>query len=432
MKPSKYTIYLIGIVAACGLLPLPLDIWLWLVALVGGVAAADIALHVFGYRSPNITVERGVPSSIAVHRETVVRLKIRNHSGRGIFTKIFDTCPAELNPQIAFEFIPIGSSHQVSLSYRINPTQRGTFQISFVTLVVRSILHLWEFKVTFPTSSTVRIYPDFAAITAFLELAAQQYTTQVGVKLVARRGTGLEFEQLREYRQGDPINHIDWKATASHQKLITREFQDERDQSITVLLDSGMTMQMKDGELATFDHALNALILVSYVALRQGDSVAVQFFGNSDRWVAPVKGVTEINTLLNSVFDVQTGPVPSDYISVAETLISRQRKRSLVLLITNARGKSMDIPDALRLLSARHLTVLVNLRDSFVDQLPEREVSSYDDAILVAEHADYVRERRHLHRHCAQSCHLTVDCRPTELLVSLLNAYWQIKRSGSL
>ena len=346
--------------------------------------------------------------------------------------KVFDECPIEFNPTGLGKFVRVNSGHELEYNYAVTPVVRGQFQIDTTTLIVRSIANLWEFKLVIPNPSQVNVYPDFAAISRFLELAAVERTAQVGVKLVARRGSGLEFHQLREYRLGDPINHLDWKATAKRHKLISREYQDERDQQICVLMDSGMSMRMKDGELSSFDHALNALILVSYVALRQGDSVAVQFFGHSDKWQAPVKGPNSINTLLNSVFDVHSGPVLADYVAAAETLLVRQRKRSLVLLITNAREKETDLPTALKLLSARHLTVLVNLRDRIVDEIVERDVRTFDDAILVAERAQFLQDRRHHQTKCSRSCHLILDCKPQELLVQLTNTYWQIKRSGAL
>ena len=294
---------------------------------------------------------------------------------------------------------------------------RGTFVFPATTLIVRSIMGFWEFKQTVANSTRVRVYPDFSAISRFLEIAAVERTAQVGVKLVARRGSGLEFHQLREYRFGDPVNHLDWNATSKRRKLITREFQDERDQRICILLDSGMTMRSKDDDLSLFDHALNALILVCYVALRQGDSVAVQFFGNSDKWQSPVKGANAINKVLNAVYDVHSGPVLTDYISAAETFVTRQRKRSMVLMITNAREGDAALPLALRLLSSRHLTVLVNLRERGIDKLVERKISTFSDAILVAERANYLHSRKVQQMRCSRSCHAILDCTPQALLV---------------
>ena len=430
MKPSKYTLYLIGGIAVFGLLPFSLDVWIWLSSISAAILAADLVLY--WLHRPAVSIERTIQSNLAIHRYSVIRLSILNRTPRQIVAKVIDTCPSEFNPDVSDQFIRVDSGHTLFYEYGVKPVKRGRFNFDATTLIIRSLLHFWEFKIRYPVSSDVNVYPDFVAISGYLELAAKQHTAQLGMKLVARRGSGLEFEQLREYRIGDPLNHLDWKATARHQKLISREFQDERDQLICVLLDTGMTMRMNDGELTSFDHALNALILLGYVALRQGDSVGVQFFGYTNKWFAPVKGANSINTLLNSVFDIQSGSRPSDYVVAAETFLSYQRKRSLVMLITNSREHASEIPLALRLLSKRHLTLLVNLRDSVVDDIPLRDIEKYDDALLLSERAHFLQDRHRLLSRCAGSCHLSIDCRPQDLVVRLLNAYWLIKRSGAL
>jgi len=430
LKPSKYSLYLIGGIAGIGLLPNSTEVWIWLSSICAGIVVADLALY--WLQRPAFSIDRIIQSNVAIHRASVIRLNILNQTQRQLLMKVIDACPSEFNPEMSDRFIRIDRDCELSYDYNVKPMERGSFNFNSTTVIVRSLLGFWEFKLSLPVHSKVNVYPDFVAISGYLELAAKQHKAQVGMKLVARRGSGLEFEQLREYRDGDPLNHLDWNATARHQKLISREFQDERDQLICVLIDSGMTMRMNDGDLSSFDHALNALILLGYVALRQGDSIAVQFFGHTNRWIAPVKGATNINTLLNSVFDVQSGSEPSDYVAAAESFLTRQRKRSLVVFVTNSRETETEIPLALRLLSKRHLTLLVNLRDSVIDEIPRRTVETYEDAILLAELSHFLSDRRRLLTRCARSCHLSLDCRPQDLIVRLMNAYWQIKRSGAL
>lgn len=428
MKPSVHLLYLLGLTALIGIATI--EVWIWVLGSVFAVAIADLILYRLNV--PELSVERMVTSQLAIHRQNTIRVKIHNQSAVPWRIKVFDDCPAEFHSDASVEYVQLGAQHEMLHEYNIRPIERGRFLISTTTLVVRSLLQLWEFKRTYSVDSEIKVYPDFATITRYLELSAVQNTIQTGIKLVARRGAGLEFEQLRDYRFGDAINQVDWNSTAKHQKLISREFQDERDQMICVLLDSGMTMQMRDDELTSFDHALNALILLSYVALRQGDSILVQFFGHSKKTIAPLKGVTSINTLLNAIFEERSGPVSTDYIEAAETLLEKQRRRSLVLFITNTRGKAADLPDALKLLSARHLTILVNLRDRTLDRIANQSVSTLDEALMTSESAYFMQDRKQIRSHCAQVCHDTVDCTPTQLLVHLINAYFRVKRSGAL
>lgn len=130
---------------------------------------------------------------------------------------------------------------------------------------------LWVKRQLARVPGSVRIYPNFASIAGFTLHALENRIQLMGIRRRQRRGEGLEFRQLRDYQQGDMLRQIDWKATSRRGKPISREYQEERDQQVLFLLDCGRRMRALDGETAHFDHCLNALLLVAYVALRQGD-----------------------------------------------------------------------------------------------------------------------------------------------------------------
>src|SRR5690606_41328078 len=178
------------------------------------------------------------------------------------------------------------------------------------------------------------------------------------------RGLGLEFHQLREFRDGDTLRQIDWKATARKRTPIAREYQDERDQQIVVLLDCGRRMRSQDDELAHFDHALNACLLRSYVALRQGDAVGLATFaGEQDRYVAPLKGQAHISNLLNAVYTLDSTHRPADYAAAVNALLARQRRRALVVLVTNLRDEDdEELLGAVKRLGKQQRVLIASLR----------------------------------------------------------------------
>ena len=119
---------------------------------------------------------------------------------------------------------------------------------------------------------------------------------------------------------GDSLSQIDWKASSKRQSLISRDFQEQLDQSVILMLDCGRRMRTIDGEISQFDHCLNAMLLISYVALRQGDQVGILSFGGTERWLPPVKGASSMTTVLNHLYDYETSPFPSDFSEAAERL----------------------------------------------------------------------------------------------------------------
>jgi uncharacterized protein (DUF58 family) len=253
-----------------------------------------------------------------------------------------------------------------------------------------------------------------------------------GVRL-SRRGEGIEFHQLREYRDGDSLRAIDWKATARMNRLISREYQDERDQQIVFVLDTGRRMLSKDGPLSHFDHTLNAMLLLSYVALRQGDAAGILTAGTDRSWFAPRKGAAAINGLLNHVYNVQPQPVEIDYISAATDLAVRQRRRSLVVILTNVREEDTeDLRIATDLLQRRHVVILASLRERILDESVDRDIQGFDDALQFAAANRYLDSRRESHQLLQAKGVFVEDCLSDELPAAITNRYLAIKRAGIL
>ena len=233
----------------------------------------------------------------------------------------------------------------------MRPVRRGDFRFGGIELRLASPLGLWEATRYVGAENPVRVYPNFRAIARYTLLATDNRLSQIGILQARRRGEGLEFHQLREYRQGDSLRSIDWKATSRTARLIAREYQDERDQRILLLIDCGRRMGAKDGELSHFDHVLNAALLLAHVGLRQGDAVGVLAMSGEPRYLAPRKSVATIHAILNRVYDLEPTPLTSDYEAAAQDVMRRLTRRSLVVLLTNLRDEDDDaILPALKLL----------------------------------------------------------------------------------
>jgi uncharacterized protein (DUF58 family) len=192
-------------------------------------------------------------------------------------------------------------------------------------------------------------------------------------------------------------------------------------------------MRALDGDLPQFDHCLNAALLVSYVALRQGDLVGMQAFGGTNRWLPPVRGVGSMSVLLNHLYDYQTTTEPSDFSEAGERLMERQLRRSLVVVLTNLRGEDdAELLPTLRMLAARHLVVLASLREQAVESLLREPVGSFKNALQFGAAEAYMGERRALLKQIEGHGMLTVDVPARELPVALANRYLEIKRAARL
>ncbi len=383
--------------------------------------------------SRTIRVTRKVSHNIAVGSSTEVSLILSNDTKRPQTITVNDHYPEHCIMENLPFALNIPSSTNATLTYRLIPSRRGDAVFGKVLLLVGSLLKLWQLRLLRGENTTVKVYPNFAAIHHYILLSADQQSAQMGIRQSQKRGEGLEFHQLREYRLGDSLRQIDWRATSRLKKLISREYQEEKDQNIIFLLDCGRRMRTQDDQLSHFDHSLNAMLLLAYIGLKQGDAVGLLSFGGIQRWLAPRKGTQHINTLLNQVYDCHPTLHASDFITAASELNQRIRKRSLIVLISNCRDEDViELQPAMRLLNQHHLVMLANLREEALDRVKDSEIVSFQNALEYAETVSYLHHRNRVQEHCREQGVIAIDTQPKHLAAHIVNSYFEIKRSGKL
>jgi uncharacterized protein (DUF58 family) len=238
---------------------------------------------------------------------------------------------------------------------------------------------------------------------------------------------------MREYRIGDSLRQIDWKATSRARKLISREYQDEKNQQLLLMIDTGRRMMASEDGLSHFDHVLNAALVVSYLALRQGDGVGLFASGGDSRWVAPQRGMGAIDGLLRASYDLQARPVATDYLAAATELSLRQRRRSLVMLVTNVRDEDIeDLLAAVRLLQRQHLVCVASLRERELDEALGKEVETLQDATQAGAIARYLQQRSDAHDALRSHRVMVLDVTADALPGALVERYLAVKRDGLL
>jgi uncharacterized protein (DUF58 family) len=243
----------------------------------------------------------------------------------------------------------------------------------------------------------------------------------------------MDFRQLREYREGDSLRHIDWKATARTHRLIARDYQDERDQAIVIVLDCGRRMAARDGAISHFDAALNAALLLAHVGLHHGDAVGVLTMAGEGRFIAPRKARSTTALMLNLLYDVQPTLRTSDYYAAALDLMRRVRRRALVVVVSNLRDEDDDtLVPALALLRRRHLVLFASLRETVLARALSARVRDLDAALTHAATAEYLRARRASFGRLERAGAMLLDVEPHELPLALVNRYLEVKRSGVL
>ena len=445
--PSRASVWILAALGAASSLALMAGVALGDLAIVAAcIAGAGVAWVAVDFARTRVlvrhapTVVRRAPSAFALGVASRVVLRIENEGDEARDCTIFDEADPSLLLQNMPQRVLVPPRSAVDLTYSVTPTRRGPVNFGGTQLRWRSVGGSADVQQTLGHPAQARVYPNFAAVAGYAWLAGDRRLTEIGIKQFARRGLGTDFRQLRDYTPGDSIRHIDWKASLRQGKAIVREFQDERDQRVFFLLDCGRRMRADESAQqmggSHFDQALNALVLLAYVALKEGDEVGAMTFGTApgeERHFAPRKGVSMLNALVNRLYDVEPQPVHSDYLRAAREFMRQHPRRALVIMLTNFRGEdAAELRPALQLLRQRHLVMVASLRETVLASIASQPLVHANDAAEVAAAHRFAQQRSDAFLRTTGNDPLSVDIEPARLPVALVNRYHAVKRAGLL
>ncbi len=195
-------------------------------------------------------------------------------------------------------------------------------------------------------------------------------------------GAGKELLWLRDYRPGDPLRAIDWKATARRSRHIVRVLTDEQHVELMLLLDAGKTSGLYVGPLTRLNQCANVAAKLAEQALANGDQVGLIVFAEKPLHVIqPVKGpggLVQIRRVLETL-----RPAPREANPLPATLLARTllRRRSLVVIFTETDDTDAagQLIQAVRLLSSKHLPLIASITNPDIVALQHQKAKDWLD-----------------------------------------------------
>jgi len=320
--------------------------------------------------------------------------------------------------------------------YHVRPPRRGDYRFGDLNLRWRGVLGFIVRQARFPAAAPVKVYPNLLDIRKYELLVRKGQLTEMGLRQTRMLGGGTEFERLREYQLDDDFRRIDWKAMARHGKPITREFEAERSQNIMALLDIGRLMRSPVGDpesgqsLAKVDYAVNAVLMLSYVATLRGDRVGMLAFADQvTHYLAPRSGKGQFYRMLALLYAIKSQPVEADYARAFAYLGAKHKRRSLIVIFSDlASGlAAQSIVTQVAPLWPRHLPLFVAISDPAVVGLaaakPVDSASVYQRAVA----EQLLDERAIIMESLRRRGVLTLDVPAHKLTVSVVNKYLELK-----
>lgn len=402
-----------------------------IVILLDSAAVVVLIGDLIGVAIPSrIRVSRSMTKVASLAKGHDVTLLIDNLSRRSWLIDVRDDQPEGLYATPDRQQVLIPAGKRAELHYRIQSSRRGQFVLEQVYLRLHSTFRLWVRFLNRPEHSLLQVYPDMKQLAEYAILARTNRLSLIGVRQNRKIGQDNNFERLRDYTVGDNYKHVDWRSTARRQKLTVKQYQTDQSQRVVFLVDCGRMMTNEYQGLSLLDYSLNSMLMLSYVALKQRDSVGLMCFSDHVHDFVPLaSGSSHMNRLLHASFDRFPQFVQSRFDSAFLHFSNHCRRRSMVVLITNVIDEvsANQVTDYLSNLSGRHLPVLALIKDHRVFDFAD--YPDKDDQVMYrsAAAAQILLWRNEVIRRMQRQGVLVIDAFPEQLTSPLVNQYLEAK-----
>ena len=188
----------------------------------------------------------------------------------------------------------------------------------------------------------------------------------------AFKGRGIEFAEVRPYQVGDDVRTIDWNVSARTGEPHVKLFEEEREQTLLLVVDVSGSEDFGSGAGAKRDLAAEVCAVLGFSALRNSDKVGLVLFTDRvERFVPPKKGKRHVLRLLRDLFAHQARHRGTDLDDALDHVLRVQRRRAIVILVSDFLvPDDADLGRRLRVVSQKHDVVAVRLVDPREEALP--------------------------------------------------------------
>lgn len=420
--------------AATVIWPRLLPLVLILDAVVVLLLAADALLGLPLRRAFACRLE--LPRLWSVRRPERIRVQIDHHGRRSLRGRMQLDLPRAFASQDAGRDLDLPPRQRVELEAHATPDQRGAFVLDGLHLALPSRLGLWQRHLHLSDPQSVHVYPDLRQLSDYALLARRDRLSLIGVQRQRRGGGDTDFERLRDHQSGDPLQRIDWKATARRDHLTVRDYQISRSQRLMLLIDAGRMMLSRSldeqgsdaGSL--LDRAIDSALMLAWVALHQGDRVGLIAYADGVlRFIPAEGGPRQLNRIIHALHDLQPRLVESRHDLALLELQRHERKRCLSVLFTHVLDEvnAEMLRRHLTVLGGRHLPLAVLLRDRELHAPLQTQPTDVDGFWRTGAAAGIAAWRAQVLKDLRAAGALTIDTDASGLTPELVNNYLTVK-----
>lgn len=398
-----------------------------------GLTLIDVLL-VFASKEP-ISIERKMNARFNLGDENRIRLTIQNLTPQPINFTMIEGYPVEMQDRSTVLSGTVLPSKAKEFEYMFTPKARGEFSFGDVFVVIRSMFFMASRRIDIALKEDVVVYPSVAQMKKYELLVFQQQKTSSGIKKIRRLGNNSEFEQIKNYVQGDELKSINWKATSRKNELMVNQYQEEKSQSIYCVIDKSRNMQMEFDGLSMLDYSINSTLVFSNIALKKGDRAGLITYSDKIGTMLPAeRSAGQMRRIQETLYNQKTMYKEGNFDLLYQSVRRTVKSRSLLMLFTNFETEfamRRAIP-VLRRLNQKHVLVVVFFQNSDLQELAYKPSKTIQDVYQATVAERMISTKAKIARELRKNGIQTILTLPDELSINAINKYLELKAKGAI
>jgi uncharacterized protein (DUF58 family) len=413
--------------------------WPWLFPLGQIILSLSLLWFVFStvwlfYKSDLITATRNIPEILSLGDENTIKIHLKSKYPVRVYVEIIDEIPVQFQKRDFSIQTSLKANESKWIEYQLVPKTRGEYAFGNLHFFIRfnGSFATRRFEIKIPHK--VKVYPSIIQMKLFQLKVLTRISRLEGAKKLRRIGQSYEFEQIKNYVEGDDFRHINWKATSrAVGALKINQFEDEKSQPVYNLIDKSRNMKMPFNDLSLLDYAINSSLVIANTALIKGDKAGLITFAEKiETGIKAENKPGQLGKILQSLYNERQGALEANYEHLYQYVNQHIKQRSLLFLYTNfeTTHNLQRILPILQRLNRRHVLVLILFQNSEIIKMSKINPSSIEEIYneVIAER--FIFQKSLIAKELKAHGIKTILTLPEELTINTVNKYLEVKSLG--
>jgi uncharacterized protein (DUF58 family) len=404
-----------------------------LLATLFGLTCIDAVL-VFASRKP-LEISRKWNERFNLGESNKVVITVSSNANQPINFKLYEGFPVEMQERTRFFAGLVLPGGTKTFEYSFQPKRRGVFEFGDIEVQIRSVFFLVSRRISYDRKGEFHVYPSVLQMKKYELLVFHQQKVSSGIKKIRRLGNNSEFEQIKNYVQGDEIRTVNWKATSRRNELMVNQYQEEKSQSVYCVIDKSRNMQMDFEGLSFLDHSINSALVLSNIAIKKGDKAGLITYSDKLGSILPAeRSAGQMRRLIESLYNQRTRFKEANYELLYQTIRRSVRSRSMITLFTNFESEftlKRALP-VLRQINQKHVLVVILFENKDLQEFAHGNAESMLDIYQATVAERMISYKSRMAQTLRQNGIHTILTLPEELSVNTINKYLELKAKGAI